>query len=123
MKKNALNWFEIYVDDMDRAKNFYETILGIEMEKADDPKWNMSLFPHDYENGVGGAIMKMEGYGPGPGGTLVYLNASGQMIDILKRIPEAGGKVIEDRMEIPPHGYIAIFQDIEGNVVGLHSMD
>ena len=28
---NAVTWFEIYVDDMDRARKFYETVLGEEM--------------------------------------------------------------------------------------------
>ncbi len=53
---------------------------------------------------------------------MVYLNAEGILDEVIGRIPEAGGKVIKDRTEIPPHGSIAIFEDSEGNVVGLHSM-
>ena len=29
--ENMINWFEIPVTDFDRAKNFYSTILGIEI--------------------------------------------------------------------------------------------
>jgi predicted enzyme related to lactoylglutathione lyase len=29
--KNAINWFEIPVKNFDKAKVFYETILGAEM--------------------------------------------------------------------------------------------
>lgn len=30
--KNALNWFEIPTVDFERAKTFYETILGYNMQ-------------------------------------------------------------------------------------------
>jgi len=64
----------------------------------------------------------MEGCEPGPGGTMVYLNVEGDLDGVLKRVPEAGGKVLRERMPIPPHGFIGVIQDPEGNVVGLHSM-
>jgi predicted enzyme related to lactoylglutathione lyase len=82
----------------------------------------MAIFPYDNMNGIGGALTVMEGCTPGAGGTLVYLNVEGDLDAVLARIPPAGGKVIRDRLAIPPHGFIAIFEDTEGNVVGLHSM-
>lgn len=122
MKTNALNWFEIFVTDFDRAKSFYEKILGRSLTPAAMEGCQMGLFGEGGPDGVGGAITKMEGYNPGPGGTLVYLNVEGDLDGVLQRIPGAGGKVIRDRMPIPPHGFIGIFEDSEGNVVGLHSM-
>lgn len=122
MKNNALNWFEIFVADFDRAKAFYEKILGSELTPVGADGCQMAIFPYASAEGVGGAITKMEGFGPGAGGTLIYLNVEGELDEVLKRIPEAGGKVIRDRMAIPPHGFIGIFHDTEGNVVGLHSM-
>lgn len=59
---------------------------------------------------------------PGGGGTIVYLNVEGDLDGVLERIADAGGKVVRERLPIPPHGFIAIFEDTEGNVVGLHSM-
>ncbi len=82
----------------------------------------MSMFPCDPENGVGGALTFMEGFNPGPGGTLIYLNVEGDMDGVIARVAPAGGKVIRDRMAIGCHGFIGIFEDSEGNVVGLHSM-
>lgn len=122
MKNNALNWFEIYVADFDRAKAFYEKILGRELTSIGSEGSQMGLFSDTGSEGVGGAITKMEGCKPGAGGTLIYLNVEGDLDNVLKRIPEAGGKVIRDRFAIPPHGFIGIFSDTEGNVVGLHSM-
>lgn len=122
MKTNAVNWFEIFVSDMDRARAFYETILATKLEPGTMDCAVMSMFPCDYTKGIGGALTKMEGFNPGPGGTMVYLNVEGDLDGVLSRIWTAGGKVIRDRMPIPPHGFIGIFEDSEGNVVGLHSM-
>jgi predicted enzyme related to lactoylglutathione lyase len=122
MKTNAINWFEIFVSDFDRAKSFYEKILARPLIPVSTEGCQMGLFGEGGENCTGGAITKMDEFKPGPGGTLVYLDVEGDLDGVLSRIPEAGGKVIRDRMAIPPHGFIGIFEDSEGNVVGLHSM-
>ncbi|HEY5893983.1 MAG TPA: VOC family protein [Chthoniobacterales bacterium] len=122
MKNNALNWFEIFVEDFDRAKRFYETILNAQLQDTDFQGGNMAIFPYDSDNGTGGSLAKMEGNAPGPGGTIVYLNVEGDLDGVLERIPAAGGKVLRGRFDIAPHGFIGVFQDSEGNVVGLHSM-
>lgn len=120
---NALNWFEIYASDFDRARTFYATILAAELESAAMGDGSpMALFPADMEKGVGGSITKMEGFDPGPGGTIVYLNVDGQLDAVLERIPTAGGEILKPKFPIPPHGFIAIFKDSEGNIVGLHSL-
>lgn len=121
-KKNALNWFEIHVADLARAKSFYETILQVPMREEKSETCRMALFPSDMENGVGGALSQVEGFGPGAGGTLVYLNVEGDLDGILARIPAAGGTVVKPRLAIGPWGFIALFRDCEGNVVGLHSL-
>lgn len=122
MKSNALNWFEIFVSDMKRARAFYETILAATLTEVKGDCVDMAIFPYDNTKGVGGALTVMEGCNPGPGGALIYLNVEGELDSVIARIPEAGGKIIRPRFAIPPHGFIAIFEDTEGNVVGLHSM-
>ena len=32
---NAVGWFDVYVDDMDRAVGFYENVLGAKLEAMD----------------------------------------------------------------------------------------
>lgn len=122
MKNNALNWFELAVTDLSRARTFYETILAAQMQDAEMECCEMAIFPYDNMKGVGGALTKMDTFKPGAGGTMIYLNVEGDLDGVLSRIPAAGGKVLRDRMPIPPHGFIGIFEDSEGNVVGLHSM-
>lgn len=120
--KDALDWFEIYVSDFKRAKGFYETILRTKLQDASMESCQMGMFPYDNASGVGGSITKMDGMNPGPGGTIVYLCAEGDLDGIISRITGAGGKILRPRMSIGEHGFIAIFSDTEGNVVGLHSM-
>ncbi len=122
MKKDALNWFEIAVADMPRAKKFYETILGTTLQESAMEGAQMAMFPADWEKGVGGSLTLMEGMAPGPGGTLVYLNVDGELDAVIARIEPAGGKVCRPKFAIGQHGFIAIFSDSEGNVVGLHSL-
>lgn len=121
--KNALNWFDIAVANFDRALKFYETALDVKLEVIRKPQEAMGMFPADMENGVGGAISFRQGCEPGKGGTTVYLNAQGKLDAVLERTPGAGGTVIMPRTAIPPHGFIGIIGDTEGNAVGLHSME
>jgi predicted enzyme related to lactoylglutathione lyase len=122
MKTNALNWFEIFTNDLTNATDFYGTILNTKLEPASMEGCRMAIFPGDHDKGVCGALTQMDGYSPGPGGTLVYLNVEGDLDGVLSRIPTAGGTVLKGRTDIAPHGFIGIFRDPEGNVVGLHSM-
>jgi predicted enzyme related to lactoylglutathione lyase len=122
MKQNALNWFEIYTNDISKAAEFYGKILGKPLTTVSNDKYNMAMFPSDPDKGVGGALTMMDKCTPGAGGTIVYLNVEGDLDGVLERIPAAGGTVVQPRMDIAPHGFIGILKDPEGNVVGLHSM-
>ena len=117
---NALNWFEIPVSDMDRAKTFYGTILDVRLEDypfAETHK--MAVIPA--ENGVGGALLEGEGYTPSHDGALIYLNGGEDLKVVQDRIEAAGGKVLQEKMSIGEDGFVTFFQDTEGNRVGLHS--
>ncbi|MBN4065829.1 VOC family protein [Candidatus Amoebophilus asiaticus] len=115
------HWFEIPVNDFDRAKSFYETIFETELHTSDFGGFKMGIFPHKE---VGCAICKGEWYKPGADGTLIYMDASPDLEDVLNRIDEAGGKVLQPKKQISPeHGFMAIFLDSEGNRVALHSMN
>lgn len=123
MKTNSVNWFEIFAGDYQRAVTFYESILGTQLEDVSNDSGQMAMFPYDEKNnGITGAVSKMEGGKPGTGGTLVYLNVEGELDGVISRIPGSGGKMVKERTAIPPHGSIALFEDSEGNLVGLHSM-
>lgn len=122
--KNAICWFEIYVNDMERAKNFYEKVFNVNLikpEQMDDTE--MWLFDgDDKEYGSHGALVKMEGFKPGNGGTLVYFTCDDCLVEEGRAV-EAGGKVHQSKMSIGPHGNISLIHDTEGNMIGLHSIN
>ena len=120
---SALNWFEIPVSDLDRAKQFYSTVLeGDFTDQSMGDEGTMSIFPH--QDGVGGALVesKVLNYTPSQEGSVVYLNGGDDLSIPLGKVESAGGKVLVDKMGIGENGFIAFFLDTEGNKVGLHSM-
>src|SRR5215212_2624799 len=119
---NAINWFEIPATNFDRAKTFYETILNAELQAFDAMGMKSAFFPADLQNGgIGGCIVQGEGYEPATKGVLVYLNGGEDLAIPLAKIENAGGKILMPKTSIGPHGFMAQFEDTEGNKVALHS--
>jgi uncharacterized protein len=122
MRNNPVVWFEIYVQDMDRAKVFYESVLATKLERLESPGIDMFAFPMERDgSGAAGALVKMEGCTSGGGGTLVYFGCEDCGVEA-KRTTEHGGRIFKDKFSIGQHGFIALVVDTEGNVIGLHSM-
>jgi hypothetical protein len=129
-KSNPVCWFEIYVEDMARAKAFYEAVLHIKLEplpsppEGQDGTMEMWMFPGAMDQqspGCSGALCKMEGCKPGGGGTLIYF-ACADCAEEAARAQAHGGRIFKDKLAIGEYGYIAIVADTEGNTIGLHSM-
>lgn len=125
--KNPVGWFEIYVDDMDKAKRFYQDVLQTELtsispDGAEESGLEMWMFPSDMGNyGAGGAICKMNGVTPGGMGTHVYFSCDDCAVEE-SRVVDAGGKVMKSKFSIGEYGFIAMCTDPAGNMIGLHSM-
>lgn len=127
-KMNAVGWFEIYVNDMPRAKKFYETVLALSLVKMDGnpmpeaPEMEMWLFNGDMTSyGANGALVKMEGFPAGKNSVLVYFSCEDCAVEE-GRVADAGGKVERAKFSIGEHGFISLVLDTEGNMFGLHSM-
>jgi uncharacterized protein len=124
---NALNWFEIPVEDFDRAKKFYETIFNFQMPENTMGPARMGFFLYDFKGGkVGGAIVHYPSFNkPSANGALIYLNCQPDLQVVLDKVNDAGGKVITPKTLISAEqqlGYWALINDTEGNRVALHSM-
>lgn len=124
---NSATWFEIPVKDFDRAKAFYSTIYDYEMPEMEmetgsgTNRMGFLLFEQEPHR-VGGAIVEGEGYVPSKEGTLVYLNGGSDLQTVLDRIEPAGGTVLMPKTHIREDiGYMALFEDTEGNRLALHS--
>lgn len=122
MEHNPVGWFEIYVQDITRAKKFYETILKMPLERLIVPGIEMQSFPMEMNrSGASGALVKMEGIASGGNSTLVYFSCADCALEEARVVP-AGGKVHRTKTAIGNYGFISLVLDTEGNMVGLHSM-
>lgn len=121
---NAVGWFEIYVDDMNRAKNFYEKVFQRPLGKLDTPTEELEMYSFNGTfgaYGANGAIVKMNGMKAGGSSVINYFACEDCEIE-QSRIVEAGGKVEKSKFSIGPYGHISLVYDTEGNMIGLHSM-
>lgn len=124
VKNNPIVWFEIYVQDMARARKFYEAVFQLRLERLGPPDLEMLAFPMEMEaSGAGGALVKMEGFpsGGNNNGVLVYFSCEDCALEEA-RVPRAGGKIQRKKMSIGEYGFISLVFDTEGNMIGLHSM-
>ncbi len=120
---NSINWFEIPVTDMARARHFYQVIFSLHLEEAPMGEMDMAMFPYDGGSGkASGALVKSAFHTPSMDGAIIYLNANPAMDDILSRIEPSGGQILMGKTQISPEiGYMAFFRDTEGNRLALHS--
>ncbi len=117
---NPVNWFEIPVADLARAKTFYESVMGVQLAENEMRPNKMAWFPVEMgASGAAGTLIQGDGFTPSHAGSLVYFNVPA--IDAaLAKIGSAGGKTLMPRMSIGQFGFIAHFEDTEGNRVALH---
>ena len=122
--KTAVAWFEIPTKKISRAKKFYESIFEVELTDLDmGDDFKMSIFPVE-EGGISGALCEhREFYKPSHDGALVYFSGEPDLQLVLNRIEKNGGKILTPKTQISgDYGYMAVFEDTEGNRVALHSM-
>ena len=123
MQKNPVGWFEIYVQDMARARRFYEAVLGGKLEKLEAGGLEMYAFPgtQDPCYGTAGSLVHMPGMPTGNNSTIVYFKCDDCATEE-GRVKAAGGKVEKPKFSIGQYGFVSLVHDTEGNMIGLHSM-
>jgi len=120
LQPNVPAWFEIPVDDLDRAARFYETVLAATLARTQMGPMTMAVFPYE-KPGSSGALVKADGSAPAETGTVVYLHLD-DIRPALDRVAKAGGAVVLPRTALPDGmGFFAQVKDPEGNRVGLFS--
>lgn len=123
MRNNPVCWFEIYVQDMARAKKFYEGMLEVRLEKLNNPEIEMWAFSMDAAKaGAGGALVKMPGFPSGGNSTLVYFGCEDCALEEA-RVEKFGGRIQRPKMSIGQYGFISLVFDREGNMIGLYSSE
>jgi predicted enzyme related to lactoylglutathione lyase len=121
VNNNPVGWFEIYVQDMERARKFYETVFQVKLEKLPSPEVEMWAFPGGMERpGSPGSLIRMEGFPSGGNSVLVYFNCDDCSVEE-GRVAGAGGRIHRPKMSIGEYGFISLGYDTEGNMFGMHS--
>lgn len=125
MKQNPVGWFEIYVQDMVRARQFYESVFQTKLERLTAPGdmpvelWSFPMIENTM--GASGALVKMADGPSGGNCVLVYFSCVDCAVEAA-RAGSSGGEIVRDKMPIGQYGFIALIRDTEGNMIGLHSM-
>jgi len=122
MEANPVGWFEIYVDDIERAKAFYEAVFEMKLENLNAPDesqmWAFPMAPD--EKGSAGSLVYMNGVKAGGNSTIVYFSSEDCSVEE-GRIEAAGGHVFKPKFSIGDYGFITLAFDTEQNMFGIHS--
>ncbi len=113
---NRVVWFDVPVEDLGRATEFYSKVLDIAIEEAGD----VAILEHS-GNDVAGTLYKRDDDKPSASGLLLYFNVSGRMDEAIEAVEQNGGKILQAKEQIGAYGYRAIVLDSEGNRIALHS--
>ena len=122
MANNPVCWFEIYVQDMPRARQFYEAVLAVTLTQMPAGDLEMYGFPsHQEGQGAAGTLVRVAGMPSGGNSTLVYFACEDCAVEA-SRVVAAGGRLHQDKFSIGEYGFCALALDTEGNMFGLYSM-
>lgn len=120
---NRAVWFDIFVNDLERAMAFYRAVLGCAISKENDQGRTFAVFA-----GLGGNSGRLipvreaiVAQGVHAQGVLLYLNVEGRLRDALAEVHRFGGEVLEDVRPMGLHGFRAVVRDSEGNRIALHA--
>lgn len=117
--RHLVNWVEIPVQEMPRAREFYGAVFGVELQTMSMGNAVYAIFPTD-DRFNAGALVKSDDHRPGSDGVGIYLDGSPDLSALLDRVRRAGGKVVLEKTYLGKDaGNIGLFLDTEGNRIGL----
>jgi predicted enzyme related to lactoylglutathione lyase len=125
MSADTLCWTDIPVTNLDRAITFYSAVLRQKVRKMSEGGFEYGLLPHEEQNASGCLCVSSDSVGgknqPSQTGPLIYLSVEGWLGEAVQAVKSNGGKVVQEKQQIGPHGFRAIIVDSEGNRIALHS--
>jgi uncharacterized protein len=122
MAQNPVRWFEIHVQDMGRAKKFYEAVFKVKLQRLNGSGPAMWAFPTQMgQMGTSGMLVKTDGTASGGNSVIIYFGCADCAVEEA-RAAKHGGRIQQAKMPIGEYGYCSLVYDTEGNLIGLHSM-
>ncbi len=134
MNHNAVVHFEIPADDVERAMAFYKNAFGWKFNKWEMPSDSSTggkpyygvVTTESTDDGIpkkAGAINGGLMERAHPGHVMTNYISVESIDDAIANVSEHGGTVVMPKTEIAPGmGFIAMFKDSEGNMMGLHQI-
>lgn len=118
---NPVVYFEIPVNDLERAEKFYSAVFNFNFDKEIIDGNEMALFPFEEKNsGITGALAKGEVYKPSKNGVIIYFKTE-NIDQTLEKAVQYGGSVLYPKRIDEKYGFaVAEFEDPEGNRIALH---
>ena len=116
MRNVTVSYFEVSVNDLRRAIDFYSYVFGVKFKVETIDGNEMALFPNSI-----GALAKGDSYEPSKDGTRIYFDVE-SIDEIMKKVLEKGGKELYPKTSIGELGFVAEIEDSEGNCIALSSM-
>lgn len=122
-KTNPVIYFEIPVNDLERAERFYKKVFGFSFERENIDGYEMSFFPFDEkQGGASGALVKGDVYKPTLNGAILYFKTD-NIEETLQKVVAQNGKILYPKTMNEKHGFIlAEFQDSEGNRIAVQQI-
>jgi predicted enzyme related to lactoylglutathione lyase len=118
---NRVYYFEMPVENFERAIKFYETVFGWKITKQDrssGPYYSVKTGDEE-QPGINGSLFKKE-----EGWTNISNVIRVQEIDaVIEKIRKLGGEIVFPKHVINGVGYLAYFRDLEGNTFGMMQED
>lgn len=107
--------FELWSKNPAKISEFYSKVFGWNINHI--PEMNYHMVETGGEGGINGGIMQPDD-GPWPGNMAMYMQVD-DLAPYRKKIVEAGGKVVVEKMDVPGMGSICLFEDTDGRVLGM----
>ncbi len=115
-----VEYFEINADDPKRAMGFYENVFGWKFERWKGPfEYWLARTGDKGEEGIDGGVQRRTD----PRATVINYIGVKDIDELLRKIVVHGGKVVQQKTAVPGVGYVIMFQDTEGNILGVMQED
>lgn len=115
--KRLISWVEIPAEDFNRAVDFYNNILNLDLKTKESGKEKKAFLPTGE-----GVIFSTPGFKPSKDGVIINFDVGNRLDETTDKIKAKGGSIVKPRTKIDTEGdnYFALFIDSEGNKMGLN---
>lgn len=119
----SITHFEIRSDDPARIEAFYRDLFGWRFQKVGGFEYWTIATRDEGQPGINGALARRGGLPEERiPGFLAHFNVP-SVDAVLARVEELGGRIRVPKTAIPSVGWFAVFEDPDGNALGLFQSD